>query len=90
MASRGRSRYKAENGYVTSFKYRAVVSDDGSKPEIHSRMEQDAAALTKHTDFVTMEGVRRKIQATIGVYDELLTWSRNGKGGLATSQGVTI
>ena len=35
-------------GTVTSFKYlRAVVSDDGSKLEILSRMEQATAALTK-------------------------------------------
>ena len=33
---------------VTSFKYRgAVVSDDGSKPEVLSRIEQAIAALTK-------------------------------------------
>ena len=35
-------------GTVTSFKYlRAVVSDDGSKPEIFSRTAQTTAALTK-------------------------------------------
>ena len=35
-------------GTVTSFKYLgAVVSDDGSKPEIFSRIEQATAALTK-------------------------------------------
>ena len=33
---------------VTSFKYLgAIVSDDGSKPKIHSWIAQDAAALTK-------------------------------------------
>ena len=33
---------------VTSFKYLgAVVSDDGSKPEIHSSIAQATAALTK-------------------------------------------
>ena len=35
-------------GTVTSFKYLgAVVSDDGSKPEIVSRIEQATATLTK-------------------------------------------
>ena len=35
-------------GTVTSFKYlKAVVSDDGSKPEIFSRIAQTTAALTK-------------------------------------------
>ena len=35
-------------GNVTSFKYLgAVVSDDGSKPEVLSRIEQATAALTK-------------------------------------------
>ena len=35
-------------GTVTSIKYRgAVVSDDGSKPEVLSRIEQATAALTK-------------------------------------------
>ena len=35
-------------GIVTSFKYLgAVVSDDGSKPEIPSRIAQAIAALTK-------------------------------------------
>ena len=35
-------------GTVTSFKYLgAVVSDDGSKPEILSRLMQATAALTK-------------------------------------------
>ena len=35
-------------GTVTSFKdLGAVVSDDGSKPEIHSRIAQATAALTK-------------------------------------------
>ena len=35
-------------GAVTSFKYLgAVVSDDGSKPEILSRFAQATAALTK-------------------------------------------
>ena len=35
-------------GTVTSFKYLgAVVSDDGSKPEILSRIAQATAALTK-------------------------------------------
>ena len=37
-----------ELGSVTSFKYLgAVVSDDGSKPEILSRIAQATAALTK-------------------------------------------
>ena len=35
-------------GTVTSFKYLgAVVSDDGSKPEVFSRIAQATAALTK-------------------------------------------
>ena len=35
-------------GTVTSFKYLgAVVSDDGSKPEVLSRIEQATASLTK-------------------------------------------
>ena len=35
-------------GTVTSIKYLgAVVSDDGSKPEVLSRIEQATAALTK-------------------------------------------
>ena len=35
-------------GTVTSFKYLgAIVSDEGSKPEVHSRIEQVTAALTK-------------------------------------------
>ena len=35
-------------GTVTSFKYlEAVVSDDGSKPEVLSRIAQATAALTK-------------------------------------------
>ena len=35
-------------GTVTSFKYLgAVISDDGSNPEILSRIEQATAALTK-------------------------------------------
>ena len=118
-------------GTETSFKYLgAVVSDDGSIPEVLSRIEQATAALTKlkliwrdnnislgskvkhslvisiflyacetwtltselekrtqafemrcyrrlwnisYEDHVTNEEVRRKIQATIGEYDELLT-----------------
>ena len=37
-----------ELGTVTSFKYLgAVVSDDGSKPEVLSRIAQATAALTK-------------------------------------------
>ena len=37
-----------ELGTVTSFKYLgAVVSDDGSKPEVLSRIAQSTAALTK-------------------------------------------
>ena len=35
-------------GTVTSFKYHgAVVSDDGSKPEVLSKIAQATAALTK-------------------------------------------
>ena len=119
-------------GTVTSFKYLgAVISDDDSKPEVFSRIEQTTAALTKLKpiwgdnnislgskvklmrslvisiflyacesrtltaevekrtqgfemrcyrrllnisckDHVTSEEVRRKIQAAIGKYDELL------------------
>ena len=60
-------------GTVSRFKYLgAVVSDDGSKPSILSRIEQATAALTKlkpiwrDQDNVTNEKVRRKIQAAIG------------------------
>ena len=47
MASR--ERVKGQKlGTVTSFKYLgAVVSDDGSKPEVLSRIAQATAALTK-------------------------------------------
>ena len=39
---------RAEAGYCKSFKYLgAVVSDDGSKPEILARIAQATAALTK-------------------------------------------
>ena len=34
-------------GTVTSFKYFGAVSDDGSKPEVLSRIAQATAALTK-------------------------------------------
>ena len=49
MASRERYKTKrAEIGYVTSFKYLgANVLDDGSKPEVLSRIAQATAALTK-------------------------------------------
>ena len=119
-------------GTVTSFKYLgAVVSDDGSKPQVLSRIAQATAALTKlkpiwrdnislgskvklmrslvisiflyaceswtltaelekrtqafemrcyrrllnisYKDHVTNEEVRRKIQAAIGEYNEILT-----------------
>ena len=126
-------------GTVTSFKYLgAVVSDDGSKPEVLSRIAQATAALTKlkpiwrdnnislgskvklmhslvisiflyaceswtltaelekrtqafemrcyrrllnisYKDHVTNEEVRRKIQAAIGEYDELLTLLKKRK-----------
>ena len=39
---------RTELGTVTSFKYLgAVVSDDGTKPEVLSRIAQATAALTK-------------------------------------------
>ena len=126
-------------GTVTGFKYLgAVVSDDGSKPEVLSRTEQATATLTKlkpiwrdnnisfgskvklmpslvisifmyacesstltaelekrtqafemrcyrrlldisYKDHVTNEEVRRKIQAAIGEYDELLTLVKKRK-----------
>ena len=126
-------------GTVTSFKYLgAVVSDDGSKPEVLSRTAQATAALTKlkpiwrdnnislgskvklmrslvisiflyaceswtltaelekrtkafemrcyrrllnisYKDHVNNEKVRRKIQAAIGEYDELLTLVKKRK-----------
>ena len=113
-------------GTVTSFKYLgAVVSDDGSKPEVLSRVAQDnnislrskvklmrslvisiflysceswtlTAEVEKRTqafemrcyrrllnisykDHVTNEEVRRKIQAAIGEYDELLTLVKKRK-----------
>ena len=138
-------------GTVTSFKYLgAVVSDDCSKPEVLSRIEQATAALTKlkpigrdnnislgskvklmrslvisiflyacesstltaelekrtqafemrcyrrllnisYKDHVTNEEVRRKIQAAIGEYDELLTLVKKRKlRGLAMSQGLLL
>ena len=126
-------------GTITSFKYLgAVVSDDGSKPEVLSRIAQATAALTKlkpiwrdnkiflgskvklmrflvisiflyaceswtltaelekrtqafemrcyrrllnisYKDHVTNKEVRRKIQAAIGEYDELLTLVKKRK-----------
>ena len=139
-------------GTVTSFKYLgAVVSDDGSKPEVLSRIAQATAALTKlkpiwrdnnislgskvklmrslvisiflyafeswtltaelekrtqafemrcyrrllnisYKDHVTNEEVRRKIQAGIGEYDELLTVVKKRKvrwfGHVSRSSGL--
>ena len=139
-------------GTVTSFKYLgAVVSDDGSKPEVLSRIAQATAALTKlkpiwrdnnislgskvklmrslvisiflyaceswtlaaelekrtqafemrcyrrllnisYKDHVTNEEVRRKIQAAIGEYDELLTLVKKRKlrwfGHVSRSSGL--
>ena len=126
-------------GTVINFKYLgAVVSDNGSKPEVLSRIEQATAALTKlksiwrdnsislgskvklmrslvisiflyaseswtlsaelkkrtqafeircyrrllnisYKDYVTKKEVRRKIQAAIGEYDELLTLVKKRK-----------
>ena len=52
MASREKKVNGQKLGTVTSFKYLgAVVSDDGSKPEIISRIEQATAALTKLKPF---------------------------------------
>ena len=133
------SKVKQKLGTVTSFKYLgAVVSDDGSKPEVLSRIAQATAALTKlkpiwrdnnislgskvklmrslvisiflyaceswtltaelekrtqafemrcyrrllnisYKDHVTNEEVRRKIQAAIGEYDDLLTLVKKRK-----------
>ena len=139
-------------GTVTSFKYLgAVVSDDGSKPEILLRIAQATAALTKlkpiwrdnnislrskvkltrslvisiclyaceswtltaelekrtqafemrcyrrllnisYKDHVTNEEVRRKIQAAIGEYDELLILVKKRKlrwfGHVSRSSGL--
>ena len=139
-------------GTVSSFKYLgAVVSDDGSKPEVLSRIAQATAALTKlkpiwrdnnislgskvklmrslvisiflyaceswiltaelekrtqafemrcyrrllnipYKDHVTNEEVRRKIQAAIGEYDELLTLVKKRKlrsfGHISRSSGL--
>ena len=139
-------------GTVTSFKYLgAVVSDDGSKPEVLSRIAQATAALTKlkpiwrdnnislgskvklmrslvisiflyaceswtwtaelekrtqafemrcywrllnisYKDHATNEEVRRKIQAAIGEYEELLTLVRKRKlrwfGHVSRSSGL--
>ena len=140
-------------GTVTSFKYLgAVVSDDGSKPEVLSKIAQATAALTKlkpiwrdnnislgskvklmrslvitiflyacdswiltaelekktfeafemrcyrrllnisYKDHVTNEEVRRKIQAAIGEYDELLTLVKKRKlrwfGHVSRSSGL--
>ena len=138
-------------GTVTSFKYLgADVSDNGSKPEVLSRIAEATAALTKlkpiwrdnnisfgskvklmrslvisiflnaceswtltaelekrtqafemrcylrlsnisHKDHVTNEEGRRKIQAAIGEYDELLTLVKKRKlNGLAMSQGLLV
>ena len=47
-------------GTVTSFKYLgAVVSDDGSKPEVLSRIEQATAALTKLMPIRRNNNIRR-------------------------------
>ena len=136
---------------VTSFKYLgAVVSDDGSKPEVLSRIAQATTALTKlkpiwrdnislgskvklmrslgisiflyaceswtliaelekrtqafemrcyrrllnilYKDHTTNEEVRRKIQAAIGEYDELLTLVKKRKlrwfGHVSMSSGL--
>ena len=139
-------------GTVTSFKYLgAVASDDGSKPEVLSRIAQATAALTKlkpiwrdnsisleskvklmrslvisiflyaceswtltaelekrtqafemrcyrrllnisFKDHVTNEEARRKIQAAIGEYDELLTLVKKRKlrwfGHVSRSSGL--
>ena len=139
-------------GTVTSFKYLgAVVSDNGSKPEVLSRIEQANAALTKlkpiwrdnnislgskvklmrslvisiflyaceswtltaelekrmqafemrcyqrllnisYKDHVTNKEVRRKIQAVIGEYDELLSLVKKRKlrrfGHVSRSSGL--
>ena len=139
-------------GTVTSFKYLgAVVSDDGSKQEVLSRIAQATTALTKlkpiwrdnnislgskvklirslvisiflyaceswtvtaelekrtqafemrcyrrllnisYKDHVTNEEVRRKIQAAIGEYDELLTLVKKRKlrwfGHVSRSSGL--
>ena len=139
-------------GTVTSFKYLgAVVSDDGSKPEVLSRIAQATAALTKlkpiwrdnnislgskvklmrtlvisiflyaseswtltaelekrtqafemtcyrrllnisFKDHVTNEEVRRRIQAAIGEYDELLALVKKRKlrwfGHVSRSSGL--
>ena len=139
-------------GTVTSFKYLgAVVSDDGSKPEVLSRIAQATAAVIKlkpiwrdnnislgskvklmrslvisiflyaceswtltaelekrtqafemrcyrrlfnisYKDHVTNEDVRRKIQAAIGEYDELLTLVKKRKlrwfGHVSRSSGL--
>ena len=138
-------------GTVKRFKYLgAVVSDDGSKPEVLSRIAQATAALTKlkpiwrdnisfgskvklmrslvisiflyaceswtltaelekrtqafemrcyrrllnfsYKDHVTNEEIRRKIQAAIGEYDELLTLVKKRKlrwfGHVSRSSGL--
>ena len=60
-------------GTVTSFKYLgAVVSDDGSKPEVLSRIAQTTAALTKLTRWTTNPGVARSIPRFSGLSDETL------------------
>ena len=134
-------------GTVTSFRYLgAVVLDDGSKPEVLSRIAQATTALTKlkpiwrdnyislgskvklisiflyaceswtltaelekrtqafemrhhrrllnisYKDNITNEEVRRKIQAAIGEYDELLTLVKKRKlrwfGHVSRSSGL--
>ena len=44
-----------------------------------------------YKDQATSEEVRRKIQAAIGEFDELLAWSRNeSQDGLVMSQGLLV
>ena len=69
-------------GTVTSFKYlEAVVSDDGSEPEVLSRIEQATAALTKLNpiwrDNISLGSkVRRCLVISIFLYAcESWTWT---------------
>ena len=52
--------------------------------DLNSRAREENAGLCdemllnlSYKDHIINEEVRRKIQAAIGEYDELLTWSRN-------------
>ena len=91
-------------GTVTSFKYLgAIVSDDASESwTLTAELEKKTQAFEircyrrllniSYKDHVTNEEVRRKIQAAIGEYDELLTLVKKRKlrwfGHVSRSSGL--